>query len=145
MGGQNRHVANLSESSRLIHRKMARAKTVLAIHHKTFMVQGCSPSTQELAAVEEIGKTTSMMFALLHKQHNAWLKSMAAANKQAMDAMLECMNALIASQGKAADKITATIANKNTSHSSSTTNHKKKKCANCRKLVFHKPETCYEP
>jgi hypothetical protein len=69
---------------------------------------------------------------------------MAAANKQAMDAMLERMNALITGQSKAADKVTATIPNSNTNHASNTTNRKKKECGNCGKLVFHKPQTCYE-
>jgi hypothetical protein len=67
---------------------------------------------------------------------------MVAANKQVMDAMFECMNALMAGQGKAADKVTAMIPNSNTGHAFSTMNRKKKKCANCGKLVFHKPETC---
>ncbi len=61
-----------------------------------------------------------------------------------MDAMLEHMNALIAGQGKATDKVTATIPNSNTGQASNTTNHKKKVCTNCRNLVFHKPQTCYE-
>ncbi len=78
-----------------------------------------------------------MMFALLQDQHKAQLEVMAADNKQAMDAMLERMNALIAGQDKAADKITATIPNSNTGNVSNTTNCKKKICANCGKLVFH--------
>ncbi len=93
-------------------------------------------TTQELAAVEEEGKTTAMMFALLQEQHKVQLELIAAANKQAMDGMFECMNALIAGHGKAADKVTATIPNSNTGHTSSTTNGKKKKCANFGKLVF---------
>ncbi len=101
-------------------------------------------AAQELAAAEEEGKTTVMMFALLQEQHKAQLESMVAANKQAMDAMFERINALIAGCGKAVDKVTATIPNSNTGHASSTTNRKKKKCMNCGKLVFHKPETCYE-
>jgi hypothetical protein len=83
-------------------------------------------AAQELAAAEEEGKTTEMMFALLQEQHKAQLKVMAAANKQAMDAMLECMNALIAGQGKAVDKATAKIPNSNTGKASNTTNHGKK-------------------
>ncbi len=82
------------------------------------------------------------MFALLQDQHKAQLKAMGAANKQAMDTMLERMNALIAGKGKMAEKVTATIPNSNTG--SSTTNGKKKQCANCGKLVFYKLETCYE-
>jgi hypothetical protein len=66
---------------------------------------------------------------------------MAAANKQAIDAMFECMNALIAGQGKAADKVIATIPNSNTGHVPSTANYKKQKSANFGKLIFHKPET----
>jgi hypothetical protein len=95
-------------------------------------------TAQELAAAEEEGKTTTMMFALLQEQHKAQLELMAASNKQAMDAIFEHMNVLIAGQGKAANNVTATIPNSNTGHASSTTNRKKKKCANCRKLVFHK-------
>ncbi len=93
-------------------------------------------AAQELAAAEEEGKTTAMMFALLQEQHKARLKLMRAANKQAMDAMFECMNVLIAGQGKAADKVIATTPNSNTGHAPSTANYKKKKCANCRKLFF---------
>ncbi len=99
---------------------------------------------QELAAAEEEGKNTAMMFALLQDQHKAQLKAMAAANKQAIDTMLERINVLIAGQGKAADKVTANIPNSNTGQASNTMNHKKKVCTNCGKLVFHKLQTCYE-
>jgi hypothetical protein len=101
-------------------------------------------TAQELAAAEEEGKTTVMMFALLQEQHKAKLELVAVANKQAMDAMFEHMNVLIAGQGKAADKVTPTIPNSNTGNAFSTTNCKRKKCMNCGKLIFHKPETCYE-
>ncbi len=101
-------------------------------------------AAQELAAAEEEGKTTAMMFALLQEQHKAQLEAMMAANKQAMDAMLECMNALIAGQDKAADKPTATVPNSNTGTASNTMNCRKKVCTNCGKLVFHKLQTCYE-
>jgi hypothetical protein len=85
-----------------------------------------------------------MMFPLLQEQHKAQLKPMVAANKQAMDAMFERINMLIAGHGKAADKVSATIPNSNTGHAHSTTTCNNKTCVNCRKLVFHKPETCYE-
>jgi hypothetical protein len=101
-------------------------------------------AAQELAAAEEEGKTTAMMFALQQEWHKAQLKAMMAANKQAMNTMLERMNALIADQGKAADKPMATVPNSNTGTSSNTTNRQKKVCTNCRNLVFHKPQTCYE-
>ncbi len=93
-------------------------------------------AAQELAAAEEEGKTTKMMFALLQDQHMAQLKAMMAANKQAIEALLERMNVLIASQGKAADKVTATIPNSNTGQAYNTTNGKKKVCRNCGKLLF---------
>ncbi len=101
-------------------------------------------AAQELAAAEEEGKTATMMSALLQDQHKAQLEAMAAANEQAIDTMLECMNALIAGQGKVADKVTAMIPNSNIGQASNTTNRKKRVCANCKKLVFHKLQTCYE-
>ncbi len=101
-------------------------------------------AAQELVAAEEEGKTTAMMFALLQEQHKAQLKAMVAANKLAMDTMLELMKALNAGQGKAADKPTAMVPTSNTGQTPNTTNHKKKVCTKCRKLVFHKPQTCYE-
>jgi hypothetical protein len=54
------------------------------------------------------------------------------------------MNALIAGQGKAADKPTATVPNSIIGQAPNTANHKKKVCANCRKLVFHRLQTCYK-
>ncbi len=90
-------------------------------------------ATQELAAAEE---ETMMMFALLHVQHEAQLETMVAANKQAIHAMLERMNALIAGQCKAADKVTATIPNSNTGQASNTMNRKKIVLTNCKKACF---------
>ncbi len=98
-------------------------------------------AAQELASAEEEGKTTTAMFTLLQAQHKAQLESIAAANKQAMDAMFEHMNALIAGHGKAADKVTASMPSSNKGCTLSTTNHNKKRCTNCRKLVFCNPET----
>jgi hypothetical protein len=99
-------------------------------------------AAQELAAAEEEGNTTAMLFALLQEQHKAWLEAMvaAAANKQAMDTMLERMNALIAGQGKAADKPIARVPTSNTGQVPNTANRKKKG----KNLVFHKPQTCYK-
>ncbi len=58
--------------------------------------------------------------------------------------MFERMNAHIAGQGKAADKVTPMIPNSNAGHASNTTNRKKKECANCRKLIFHRMEIVQE-
>jgi hypothetical protein len=49
---------------------------------------------------------------------------MVEANKQAMDTMLERMNALIAGQGKAVDKPTAMVPNSNTGQAPNTANRK---------------------
>jgi hypothetical protein len=88
---------------------------------------------QKLAAAEEESKTTAMMFTPLQEQHKAQLKSMAASNKQAMDMMFKCMNALIAGHSKVADKVTAPLANSNTGRASSSTKRSKKNCTNCGK------------
>ena len=101
-------------------------------------VKDAALTVQELVGAEEEGKTTVMMFTLLQEQHKAQLEWMAAANKQAMDAMFECMNVLIAAHGKAADKVTAPIPSSNTDRTLSITNRNKKRYVNCRKLVFHK-------
>jgi hypothetical protein len=69
---------------------------------------------------------------------------MVAANKLAMDTMFECMNALIAGHGKAADKVTAPLANSNSDSALSTSSFIRKRCMNCGKVVFHKPASCYE-
>jgi hypothetical protein len=50
-------------------------------------------ASQELAAAEEVGKTTVMMFTLLQEQHKAQLELMASANNLPMDTMFEYMNA----------------------------------------------------
>jgi hypothetical protein len=93
---------------------------------KQLQFKDAALAAQELVAAEEEGKTTMMIFALLQEQHMAQLDAMAAANKQAINAMLECMNALIAGHGKAADKPTATVPNSNTGKASNTTNCGKK-------------------
>ncbi len=74
----------------------------------------------------------------------AQLEAMAAANKQEMDAMLECIKTLIAGQGKVVDKPTSTVPNRNSGQAPNTANRKKKVCTNCGKLIFHKRQTCYE-
>ncbi len=96
-------------------------------------------TTQELAAAEEEGKTTAMMFALLQEQHKAQLEVMMAADKQAMDAMLERMNVLIAGQGKAADKPMAMVSNSNTGTASNIMNRWKKSMHELQKACF--PQT----
>jgi hypothetical protein len=69
---------------------------------------------------------------------------MAAANQKAMDTMFERMNAIVAGQGKAANKENAPPANGNAGNSTGGTKRNKKKCTHCGKHVFHKPVDCYE-
>ena len=101
-------------------------------------------AAQELAAAEEEGKITAIMFTLFQEQHKAQLEAMAASNKQAMDTMFERMNALIVGHSKAADKVAAPLANRNTGHTSSSTKCNRKKCTNYREHVFHKLKDCYK-
>jgi hypothetical protein len=56
-------------------------------------------AAQEQAAATEEGETQVMMFALLQEQHQLQIEAMAAANKATMEAMMECMNALVIAQG----------------------------------------------
>jgi hypothetical protein len=56
-------------------------------------------AAQEQEAATEEGEIQAMMFALLQEQHQLQLKSMAAANKATMEAMMEQINALVAAQG----------------------------------------------
>ncbi len=53
MGEKNCRAANLAESPGLFHKKMARAKTILASHRKTFVVQGCSPCSPRAGSSRE--------------------------------------------------------------------------------------------
>jgi hypothetical protein len=111
MGGQNHCAANLAEFKDDFTEKWLEQGQYSQATRKHSWFKDAALAAQELAAADEEGKTTVMMFALLQDQHKTQLKAMAAANKQAMDAMLEHMNLLIAGQGKVADKVTATIPN----------------------------------
>ncbi len=57
-------------------------------------------AVQEIVMVEGEGEMTAMMFVLLQEQHRLQIETLAAANQQTMDVMLEQMNAIIAGQGK---------------------------------------------
>ncbi len=91
MGEQDRCAANLAEFPGLLHGKWLEQRQYSQATAKHSLFKDSALAAQELAAAEEEGKTTVMMFALLQEQHKAQLKSMAAANKQAMDAMFERM------------------------------------------------------
>ncbi len=101
-------------------------------------------TAQELAAAEEEGKTMMIMLTLLQEQHKMQIKLMAASNKPAMDKMFKHMNALIAGHSKAVDKVNASPANSNSGCASGSTKPNRKKCMNCGKHVFQKPEDCFK-
>ena len=54
---------------------------------------------QEAAASKEEGKTQAMLFAILQDQHTKQITQVEATNKANMEAMMEKMNALVASNG----------------------------------------------
>jgi hypothetical protein len=107
---------------------------------------------QEQAAATEEGEMQAMMFALLQEQHQSQLKAMAAANKAAMEAMMERMNALVTAQGgrkhdPAADKENEpplTNRGKEDDIKKGHTRRNKALCPHCKAFVYHKPEKCLE-
>jgi hypothetical protein len=101
-------------------------------------------AAQEMAMAEGEGETTAMMFALLQEQHRSQMETLAAANQQTMDAMLEQMNAIIAGQGKALDKENVRPPNSNATTGTGRKSRKKTKCPHCKKYVFHSAANCYE-
>ena len=107
---------------------------------------------QEAAAAEEEGETQAMLFAMLQDQHTKQITQMEATNKANMEAMMDKMNALVASN---ATRQTHQPDKENTppggnvkppGNGNRVKKPRKKKtlCPNCKCFVHHKPETCYE-
>ncbi len=75
---------------------------------------------------------------------------MAAANKARMDAMVECMNAILGGGGGRTSKRhnksmpPATNANRRGDKEAKKVKRKKKLCPHCNMFVFHKPDRCYK-
>ncbi len=101
-------------------------------------------AAQELAAAEEEGEASAMMFALLQEQHKTQMDALATANQRAMKVMFEKMNAIIGTQGLLADKENNPPASNTPVNSNGGAKRAKKKCPNCGRLVFHKPTACLE-
>jgi hypothetical protein len=108
---------------------------------------------QETAAAEDEGKLQAMLFAMLQEQHNKKIVAMTATNKANMEAIMERMNALMASGGGRhpihQDKESTPIVGSSlpTSTGSGTTQPKKQKrckciCTHCKMFVLHKPKNC---
>ena len=90
-----------------------------------------------------------MMFALLQEQNHSPLEAMAAANKAAMEAIIERMNALVTAQGgtrrhQVVDTPPLTNGGKEDDPRKGQTRRMKALCPHCKALVYHKPEKCYE-
>ncbi len=97
-----------------------------------------------MATAEGEGETTAMMFALLQEQHRLQMETLAAANQQTMDTMLEQMNAIIAGQEKVLDKENIRPPNTNATTGTGGKWRKKTKCPHCKKYVFHLAAYCYK-
>jgi len=107
---------------------------------------------QETAAAEEEGKTQAMLFAMLQDQHTKQITQMEATDKANMEAMMDKMNALVASnatrQMHQPDKENTPPGGnvKPPGGGDRVKKPRKKKtlCPNCKCFVLHKPELCYE-
>jgi hypothetical protein len=91
-------------------------------------------TAQEMAAAEEEGETSAMMFALLQEQHQAQLDAMATANQKATDTMFERMNAIVMGNGRVGPTDKENIppaVNVNPGNNNSGTKQTKKKCPHC--------------
>jgi hypothetical protein len=106
---------------------------------------------QEAAAVEEEGETQSMLFAMLQDQHTKQITQMEATNKANMEAMMDKMNALVASNAtrrthQPDKENTPPSGNVEPPGSERVKKPRKKKtlCPNCKCFVLHKPNLCYE-
>jgi hypothetical protein len=82
MGEQNHCAANRAEPPGLLHRKMAEQRQYLQATAKQLRFKDAALAAQELAAAEEEGKTTTVMFALLQEQHKAQLEVLAASTSR---------------------------------------------------------------
>ena len=93
-------------------------------------------AAQEMAAAEEEGETSAMMFALLQEQHRAQINAMATANQKAMDVMFKRMNTIVADndRGGPTDKENIPpVRNVNPGNDNGSTKRTKKKCPHCGK------------
>jgi hypothetical protein len=110
---------------------------------------------QETAAAEKEGESQAMLFAMLQKQHNKQIATMAATNKANMDAMMDRMNALIAGKGsdrhtpnQQPDKENTPPGGNIRPPANKDRNKKPRKqkalCPHCKTFVLHKQDDCYE-
>jgi len=98
---------------------------------------------QEAAAAKEEGKTQVMLLAMLQDQHTKQITQMEAKNKANMEAMMEKMNALAASN-KENTRQGRNVKPTGTGKIGKKPRKKKTLCPNCKCFVLHKPKLCYE-
>jgi len=108
---------------------------------------------QEAAAAEEEGEMQAMLFVMLQDQHTKQIAQMEATNKVNMEAMMEKMNSLVASN---ATRQTHQPDKENIppggyvkplgggGDQAKKLKKKKALCPNCKTFSLHKPENCYE-
>ena len=80
-----------------------------------------------------------MLFAMLQEQNDKQIAKMEATNKAIMDAMMERMNALVANKEN-----TPPIGVTPAAGGPKRPRAKKHHCPNCKKMVLHKAQDCYE-
>ena len=99
-------------------------------------------AAQEKEAAEAEGETQAMLFAMLQEQHDKQIASMEATNKANMDAMMERMNALVVAGHNKENVVPPGTAL--TGGGPKRPRAKKHHCPNCKKMVLHKAQDCYE-
>ena len=132
--------------------KWLERRQYLAATAKQSRFKEAALAAQEQVAATEEGETHAMMFVMLQEQHQSQLEAMAAANKAAMEAMMERMNALVTAQGgrkhdPAANKEnTPPLTNRGKKDDPKKEHIRRKKalCPHCKAFVYHKPDKCLE-
>ena len=103
---------------------------------------------QEAAAAEEEGKMQAMLFAMLQDQPTKQIAQMEATNKANMEAMMDKMNALVASnatrQTHQPDKENRQRQTPRWRRASEEAQEEKDAMPQLQVFVLHKPELCYE-
>ena len=105
---------------------------------------------QEAAAAEEEDETQAMLFAMLQDQHTKQIAQMEATNKTNMEAMMEKINAIVASNAtRQPDKENIPPGGNvkppgGGGKPAKKPRKKKALCPNCKCFALHKPELCYE-
>ena len=84
-----------------------------------------------------------MLFPMLQDQHTKQITQMEATNKANMEAMMEKMNALVASNKENTHQ-GGNVKPTGTGKREKKPRKKKTLCPNCKCFLLHKPKLCYE-